>query len=109
MKKIIYCLLITCLTLSVFSIQSFAATTEKPSSLVATKPVEPVETTEVKALLNNVEVSNKLDKTTLSSTEKKNAQVEVRDRGRHYRHGGGIIYVSAGTVVLIIILLVILL
>jgi hypothetical protein len=109
MKKIIYCFLVISLTLSVFSIQSLAATIEKPSSLVATKPVEPVETTEVKTLLNSVEVSNKLDKTTLSTNEKKNVQVEVRDRGRHYRHGGGVIYVSAGTVILIIILLVILL
>ena len=71
MKKIVYCFLVTCLTLSFFPFQSSAATTEKPSSLVVTKPPEPVETTEVKALLNRTEVSNTLDKTTLSSSEKK--------------------------------------
>jgi hypothetical protein len=109
MKKIIYCLLVICLTLSFFPLQSFAATTEKPSSLVSTKPPEPVEATEIKALLNRVEVSNNADKSTLSSNEKKNTQIEVRESGRHERHGGGIVYVSIGTVVLVILLVVILL
>jgi hypothetical protein len=109
MKKILYCLLVIGFTLSLFPVQSLAATTEKPSSLVVTKPPEPVEGTEVKTLLNRVEVANSLDKSTLSSNEKKNAQVDFRTEGRGHRHGGGIVYVSAGAVVLVILLVVILL
>jgi hypothetical protein len=108
MKKYVYFLLVACLTLFIFPLQSSAATTDKPSSLVVTKPPEPVETTEVKALLNRTEVSNTLDKTTLSSSEKKNAQIEMRSEGRHRRHGGGIVYVSVGSVALVILLVIIL-
>ena len=108
MKKIIYCLLLICITVSFFPIQSNAAINEKTTSLPATKPPEPVEGMEVKALVKRVDVTNPLDKSTLRSNEKKNAQIEVRE-GRHHRHGGGVVYVSVGSVVLVILLVVILL
>lgn len=109
MKKIIYCLLVICITASFFPIQSNAAVNEKTSSLPATKPPEPVAGMEVKALLKRVDVTNPLDKSTLRSNEKKNAQIEVRE-GRHHRDGrGGVVYVSVGAVVLVILLVVILL
>lgn len=96
------------ITLSFFPFQAFAGTKEKPSSLVVTRPPEPVEGTEMRALLNRVEVSNTLDKSTLRSNEKKNAQVDRREEGRHHRHGGGVVYISAGSVVLVILLVLIL-
>jgi hypothetical protein len=107
MKKIIYCFLVICLTLSFFPLQSSAATTEKTSSLVATKPPEPADAMEVKALLKRVEVSNSLDKSTLRTNSKTNAQID-RDGGRYHRHGGSVIYIS-GSLILVIILVVILL
>ncbi len=108
MKKFIYCVLVICLTLSFFPLQSSAATTEKTSSLVATKPPEPVDAMEVKALLKRVEVSNSLDKSTLRANAKTNAQID-RDGGRYHRHGGSVVYISGASLLLVIILVVILL
>jgi hypothetical protein len=107
MKKLAICLMMTCLSLTLLPLQLNAATTDKPSSLVVTKPPEPVESAEVKALLKRVEVINAVDKSKLSSNETKK-QVEVLSTGRHHRHGG-VVYVSAGAIILIIILVVILL
>lgn len=107
MKKIAICLMMTCLSLTLIPLQANAATTEKPSSLVVTKPPEPVESSEVNALLKRVEVSNAADKSKLSSNETKK-QVEVRSEDHHHRHGG-VVYVSAGAIILIVILVVVLL
>ena len=106
MKKIIYCLLATCLSLTLLPLQSIAATTDKPSSLVVTKAPEPVESSEVKTLLKRVDGLNTVDKTTLSSLNKKNTQVEITTTG--HRHSG-VGYISVGALVLIILLVVILL
>ena len=96
--------------LSCFPFQVFAGTREKPSSSVVTKPPEPVEGKEIRALLNRVEVTNNLDKSTLRSNERKNAQVDIREeRHHHHRYGGGEVYISVGSVFLFILLVVILL
>ena len=106
MKKIIYCLLAVCLSLTLFPFQSIASATEKPLALVVTKPPEPVESGELKAMLKKVDGLNTVDKTSLSSHKKNSKQVVVETR--EHRHGGyG--YVSIGAVVLIVLLLVILL
>ena len=70
MKRIIYSMMVIFITLSFFPFQAFAGTKEKPSSLVVTKPPEPVEGTEIRTLLNRVEVTNRLDKSTLRSNER---------------------------------------
>jgi hypothetical protein len=98
MKKVIYFLVVV--MLSFFPLLSSAANTVKTSTDV-TKPPE----AETKGLLKNFEGLNKVDKSTLVANEKKNSQVVVRSE-RH-RHSGGVIYISAGT--LIVILLIILL
>lgn len=104
MKKIIYCLLATCLSFTFLPLQSVAATTEKPSSLTVTKAPEPVESVEVRSMLKRMDGLNTVDKTTLSSNNKKNKQVEITTR---HHHGYG--YISVGALVLIILLIVILL
>lgn len=106
MKKIIYCLLATCLSLTLFPFQSIASSTEKPSSLAVTKPPEPVESAELKAMLKRVDGLNTADKTTLSTHKKTSKQIVVETR--EHRHGGyG--YISIGAVILIVLLVVILL
>src|ERR1035437_2754208 len=104
MKKIIYCLLATCLSFTFLPLQSVAETTEKPSSLTVTKAPEPVESVEVRSMLKRMDGLNTVDKTTLSSNNKKNKQVEITTR---HHHGYG--YISVGALVLIILLIVILL
>jgi hypothetical protein len=108
MKKLAICLMMTCLSLTLLPLQLIAATTDKPSSLVVTKPPEPVESSEVKALLKRADQFNTMDNSKLISKDKKSSQVEVRTEGRHHRNGGTL-YVSAGAIILIIILVVILL
>lgn len=104
MRKIIYFLLATCLSFALLPLQAVAAPTEKPSSLTATRAPEPVESVEVRAMLKRVDGLNTVDKTTLSSNNKKNKQVEVTTG---HRHSYG--YISVGALVLIILLVVILL
>jgi hypothetical protein len=107
MKKLAICLMMTCLSLTLLPLQLNAATTDKPSSVV-TKPPEPVESSEVKALLKRADQFNTMGDSKLISKDKKNSQVEVTTSERHHRNGGTL-YVSAGAIILIIILVVILL
>ena len=105
MKKVIYCLLVICLSLTLLPLQSAAATTDKPTSLPVAKPLEPVESSEVKAMLKRVDELSTLDKTTLRSPDKKNTKAELTAVQRHHSVG----YISVGALVLIILLVVILL
>jgi hypothetical protein len=105
MKKTIYCLLAVCLSLSLFPLQSSAAVKERPSTTNVTKPPEPVDAAEVKSLMKKVDELTTLDKTTLSSTVKKNTSADMTLGHRH----NGVGYISAGGVLLIILLVIILL
>jgi hypothetical protein len=107
MKKLAICLMMTCLSLTLIPLQSNAATTDKPSSLVVTKPPEPVESSEIKALLKRADQFNSASESKLIPKDKKSTQVEVRTEGRHHRNGG-VIYLSAGAVILIVILVLVL-
>jgi hypothetical protein len=108
MKKVAICLMMTCLSLTLIPLQTNAATTDKPSSLVVTKPPEPVESTEIKSLLKRSDPFNTTNDSKLIPMDKKSKQVEGRYEGRHHRNGG-VIYVSAGAIILVVILVVILL
>lgn len=105
MKKIIFCTLAVCLSLSLFPLQSAAAGTEKSSTMNVTKPPEPVDAAEVKSLMKKVAEITTLDKTTLSPTARKNTNADMIAGHRH----NGVGYISAGGVLLIILLVVILL
>jgi hypothetical protein len=105
MKKIIYCLLVVCLSLSLFPLQSSAADALKPSTMNVTKAPQPVDAAEVKSLMRKVDELTTLDKTTLSSTVKKNTSADMTAGHRH----NGVGYISAGGVLLIILLVIILL
>jgi hypothetical protein len=108
MKKLAICLMITCLSLTLLPLQLMASTTDKPSSSAVTKPPEPVESTELNALLRKTDNFNTIEDSKLISNNMKNSQVMERSPG-HHRRNGGVIYISAGAVVLIVILIVVLL
>jgi hypothetical protein len=105
MKKIIYCLLAVCLSLSLFPLQASAAVNGKPSTINVIKPPEPVDAAEVKSLMKKVDEITTLDKTTLSPISKKNTNTNLTAGRQH----NGVGYISAGGVLLIILLVVILL
>jgi len=109
MKKIAFCLLATCLSLTFIPLQSNAATSKPSSSLVATKPADPAESPEANALLKRLDKINSLDKTKLSSTDKKNLRKEVRSIKHNLKEISGGIYVSVGVILLVAVLLIVLL
>lgn len=109
MKKIILTLMATCLSLTFVPLQSFAATIEEPSSLVVTKPPEPAESAEAKALLLRLDEINATDMSKLKLAEKKELRKEVRSIKHELREVGGGVYLSAGALILIVILLIVLL
>lgn len=111
MKKITICLIATCLLLTISPFQSRAETTAAPSSLVGTLPATPIESAEAAKsrtlMLRLIEI-NEMDKSNLSSMEKKSLRKEVRSiKSQMYANGGGV-YISVGGLIIILILLIIL-
>ncbi|MCX6320544.1 MAG: hypothetical protein NTX93_01900 [Bacteroidia bacterium] len=106
MKKIILGLMATFLSLTILPLQSFASTTEEPSSLVAPKPAESAEAKTLELRLNEI---NAMDMSKLKSSEKKNMRKEVRSIKHELREIGGGVYLSVGAILLIALLLIILL
>jgi hypothetical protein len=106
MKKILFCLMATGLLLTVNPLQSKAAASDPPSSIIVIKPEE---TAEVKALLLRLDEINAMDKSDLKSAEKKNLRKEVR-LIKHQLNGleDGL-YLSVGAIIIILLLLIILL
>jgi hypothetical protein len=109
MKKFIFCLMAIFLTLTFLPIQSFAAAKEDPSSLVVTKPPEPAEAAEAKALITRLDEIKAMDMSTLKSSDKKELRKEVRSIKRELKTISGGVYVSAGVLIVVLIILVILL
>lgn len=104
MKKITFCLMVACLSLTFQPLQSSAATTSE------TVPIsKPMSETEAKTLeLRLIEI-NELDKSALTRTQKKALRGEVKTIEKQLRSGGGGIYFSVGAIIIIILLLIILL
>ncbi len=103
MKKIVLCLMATFLSLTFLPLQSNAATTAAPSSLVNSKPAE------AKTLVLRLNEINAMDKSKLKSADKKNLRKEVSSIRHKLRDIGGGVYLSAGALILIVILLIVLL
>jgi hypothetical protein len=108
MKKIIFCLMATILSLTLLPLQSFASTKE-PTSAVATKPPERTESPEVKALSGRIDEIKAMDMSKLKSTEKKDLRKELRSTKRELKDISGGVYISAGLLIVILIVLIIVL
>jgi hypothetical protein len=108
MKKFIFCVMATMLSLTFLPLQSFGATTEEPSSLVATKPVETTESSEAKALNLRLNEINSMDMSNLKAAEKKDLRKETRTIKRELRDISGGVYISAGLLIVILIVLIVL-
>ena len=106
MKKIIFCLMAVILSLTLLPVKSFGSTTEEPSSLPVTKPVE---SSEVKTLELRLNELNSMDKSNMKSAEKKNMRKEVRTIKRELRTISGGVYISAGLLIVILIVLIVIL
>ncbi len=106
MKKIAFCLVASCMLLTFQPLQTIAATTTAPTSLVVSKTTEAAK---AKVLISRLEEIKAMDKSNLNSSEKKSLRKEVRTIRTELRETGGGVYLSVGAIIIIILLLIILL
>lgn len=102
MKKLLACIMAATLLLASFPVQLKAEAI--PTSLVSTGTLDPAE---AKALLTRLDEINRMDKSKMSSSEKKELRKEVRTIKKNLDNGGA--YISVGGLIIILLLLIILL
>ncbi|MEL1241845.1 hypothetical protein [Flavobacterium flavipallidum] len=102
MKKRIFYLLALILSLSVLPTNTYAI--EKNAT--ATPKEVPAE---VKTMLNRLNEIKEMDKSNLSSSEKKELRTEVKTIKKNLKNSGHGIYLSVGTIIIILLLLILLL
>jgi hypothetical protein len=105
MKKLLACIITALILLTINPIQSMAANEVNPMSTPTTKVVD---TEKVNGMINRLNEIDAMDKTSLSSSEKRVLRKEVRSIKREIQRDSGV-YVSVGALLLIIILLIVLL
>lgn len=106
MKKIALLLITATLLLTFQPYQSNAATAPTPTTSVAPKPVE---SEKAKTLTLRLDEINAMDKSTLSSSEKKSLRKEVRSIEKQLKEMSDGVYISVGAAIIIVLLLIILL
>jgi len=106
MKKIVFTLMVACLSLTFLPYQANAATIAEPTS--STNP-KPAESAEAKTLLLRLDEIKKMDVSKLKSEEKKNLRNEVKAIKHNLKDIGSGVYLSGAAIILIVILLVVLL
>ena len=106
MKKIVICLMMTCLSLTLIPLQLNAAGKSESTSVPAPKPAE---SSEVKALELRLNEINAMDKSKMKSAEKKTLRKEVKTINHKMHDISGGVYVSAGVLIVVLILLIVLL
>ena len=110
MKKTIFLVLIMIFSLSATTV--FAAKTDPKTS--TENPAVPIKTEnklseeEISRLTKRVEEIRDMDKTGMTVKEKRALKKELKGIKENVRKSGGIIYISAGTLILIIILVLLL-
>lgn len=104
MKKITLVLMTACLSLAFIPMSSFAVSPNYPGIANTTTPV-PVDSNAVMARLNAIK---NMDRSSMSSSEKKALRKELRTMKKESRNSGGV-YLSVGAIIIIILLLILLL
>ena len=106
MKKItIY--LMTMIALLSFMPNPSVAGTENNTLL--TGEVEKIESAEAKVMISRLEEIKAMDKSNMSSKEKKTLRKEVRSIKKSLAQSNGGVYLSVGAIIIIILLLILLL
>ena len=95
------------LTLVFLPVQSVGANAEKPAVTVpATKLTDE---TDARVLISRLSEIKSMDKTKLSSSEKKNLRKEVKSINSKLKDISGGVYISGAALIVIVVLLIILL
>jgi hypothetical protein len=106
MKKLTLCIVTAMLLFAFIPIQLKAGTDTK-SSVKAT--TETIEVTEVEVIEARLEEIKEMDKSELTSVEKRELRKEVRTLKSDLKTLGGGIYISVGGAILIVLILILLL
>jgi hypothetical protein len=106
MKKFMMCVMTAVLLLACIPTNLKAATASNPTSIPASKTPESVEAKVLHARLDEI---NGMNKSNLTSFEKKELRTEKRAIKKNLKQLNGGVYLSAGAIILIIVLIVILL
>lgn len=102
MKKLSFYLMVMILSLGVLPASTYAAdknAAENPKEIPA----------EVKTMLNRLNEIKEIDKSNLSSSEKKELRTEVKTIKKNLKSSGNGVYLSVGAIIIIILLLILLL
>ncbi|MEA5256236.1 hypothetical protein VB264_00465 [Arcicella aquatica] len=108
MKKLKKYLLITVLFMLVVPV-SVQAETSELEKVKTEKAASPEVKAEVKSMMNRLEEIKAMDKSNMSSAEKKALRQEVRSIKKSMKEVGGGVYLSAGAIIIIVLLLILLL
>ncbi|OFY89768.1 MAG: hypothetical protein A3K10_08600 [Bacteroidetes bacterium RIFCSPLOWO2_12_FULL_31_6] len=100
MKKIIFCLMVVGASLT-FQSNATTITTTEPISKSITEE-------EASILVLRLDEINTIDKSSMSSAEKKELRTEVKSIEKQLRTSNGGIYLSGGAIIIIVILIIIL-
>ncbi len=104
MKKVSYYLMIAVMLLGIFPTTIIAA--EKVKTAISTENEVPAE---VKVMYNRLEEIKEMDKSNLSSSEKRELRKEVRTIKTELKSTGHGVYLSVGAIIIIVLLLILLL
>lgn len=108
MKKTTLSLMIIALSLTFLPTTMMAKTTE-PTTISSLAPEGKAVPAEVKVMYDRLEEIKNMDKSELSSSDKKALRKEVRAIKTNLRSSGNGIYLSVGAIIIIILLLIIIL
>jgi len=103
MKKTIFIALMMFFTLGAST--AFASTSDLKSNEPVAKENK-LSAEEVNRLVNRVEEIRKMDKSTLTTSEKRELRKEIKSIKKNVRKHGEVIYISGGTILLIILILI---
>ena len=106
MKKLTLCTMTALLLLAAAPMQANAAVKSDP---IATTSNPPAKSEESEALLARLNEINTMDKSNLTSSEKRTLRKETRSIKKALAINNGGVYLSVGAIVIIILLLILLL
>lgn len=96
-------------TIALLSFMPTISKAETENSTIPTEKVEKVESAEAKVLVSRLEEIKAMDKSNMSSSEKKALRKEVRSIKSNLADLNGGVYLSVGAIIIIVLLLILLL
>ena len=110
MKKINFLVLLMIFSMSATTAFAFTSNPESTTeNLIAPSKTEKnLSEEEVNRLINRVEEIRNMDKSNLTSIEKRELRKELKEIKKNVRENGGYVYIGAGSLIIIILLLILL-